>query len=75
MIVLYKVENDSYKSIAVIDEETAIVTGSSALASYIRDAIEQLKSVDAIDVTDQNVMDRIRYNLEKTYNNGYIEVR
>lgn len=75
MIVLYKLKNDSYKSIAVIDEETATVTGSSALAGYIRDAIEQLKSVDEIDVTDQNVMDRIRYNLEQTYNNGYIEVR
>ena len=75
MIVLYKVQNDSYKSVAVIDEETGKVTGSSRLANYIRDAIEQLKSVDAIDITDPDVMDRIRYNLEKTYNNGYIEVR
>lgn len=75
MIAVYKLDGTDYNSIAVIDEERAVVTGSSGMADYLREIIRTIEEDWGYDASEPNVMNEIRENLEDTYNNGYIEIR
>jgi len=75
MITVYRVEPDGLKSIAVINEEEATVTGSSAMANHLRERIKTIDEDYNLDPSDPRVMDAIRSKLEQLYNNGYIEIR
>lgn len=68
MIVVYEFDGKEYLSVAVIDEERAIVTGSSSLADYFRYAFEKLEA-KGHDPKDH--MDEIKQRIYDNYRNGY----
>jgi hypothetical protein len=68
MIVVYKFNGNQYSSVAVIDEEKAVVIGSSSLADYFRYAFNKL---EAKGHDPKANMDEIKQRIYDNYRNGY----